>query len=50
MEFEQRWYDFNEIDDPETGHKRLVEDYHMLFVITPTAETFPFKLDMNKHF
>jgi hypothetical protein len=49
-EFEQRWWDFNEVEDPETGRKRLVEDYHMLFVIIPPGETFPLRLQMQSHF
>lgn len=46
-EFRERWYDFNEVPDPETGRSRLVEDYHMLFVVTPVTEPFPLELGMH---
>ena len=49
-EFEERWYDFNEVPDPVTGQPRLVEDYHMLFIITPHFETFPREMGMQKDF
>jgi hypothetical protein len=47
-EFEARWYDYNEVPDPETGRPRLVEDYHMMFLITPPGEVFPFKYGMKR--
>lgn len=47
-EFEQRWYDFNEVPDPTGGPPRLVEDYHLLFVITPQNKTFPRELGLKR--
>jgi hypothetical protein len=49
QEFEERWYDFNEVIDPESGRPKLVEDYHMMFIITPIAEVFPLKLGMKRY-
>jgi hypothetical protein len=46
QEFEQRWWDFNEITDPSTGQEKLVEDFHMMFIITPKEEAFPRELGM----
>jgi hypothetical protein len=46
-EFEARWWDFNEIPDPYTGLARLVEDDHLMFIITPHSETFPRELGME---
>ena len=40
-EFLPRWYDFNEVVDPDTGRAELVEDYHLLFVIVPQRARFP---------
>lgn len=48
-EFEERWYDFNEVPDLLTGQSRLVEDYHMMFIVTPADEVFPFKLGMKRY-
>lgn len=44
--FEKRWWDFNEVQDPESGRAKLVEDFHMLFIITPRGKRFPYKLGM----
>lgn len=45
--FVTRWYDFNEVVNPKTGRKRLVEDREMLFIVTPYEETFPRELGMK---
>jgi hypothetical protein len=47
-EFANRWYDYNEILDPETGEARIVEDYHMMFIVAPKEETFPEQLKMKR--
>jgi hypothetical protein len=44
--FARRWWDTNEITDPTTGRTELVEDYHMMFIITPAEATFPAELGM----
>jgi hypothetical protein len=46
--FVKRWWDTNEVPDPATGTSKLVEDYHMLFIVTPTVETFPSSLGLAK--
>ena len=48
-EFEQRWYDYNEVTDPKTGKTKLVEDFHMLFVVTPQEETFPETIGLQSY-
>ena len=39
--FIRRWWDVNEVPVPETGVLRLVEDRHMLFVITGERTALP---------
>jgi hypothetical protein len=39
--FLRRWWDTNDIPDPITGRKKLVEDVRLLFFITPLGEFFP---------
>lgn len=46
--FENRWYDFNEVPDPGKRNNRIIEDYHMMFLITPGDEDFPIELGMAK--
>lgn len=47
-EFLERWWDTNEVTDPETGRAVLVEDYHMLFIVTPADAEFPPELGMHR--
>ncbi|RPH75081.1 hypothetical protein EHM76_02375 [bacterium] len=42
----ERWWDTNEITDPETGKALLVEDYHMLFFVAPVEAEFPPELGL----
>lgn len=46
-EFEARWFDFNEVQDPISGQARLVEDYHMLFVVTRRNVLFPRRMGLR---
>jgi hypothetical protein len=46
--FIRRWWDVNEVPAPETGASRLVEDRHMLFVITGERARFPASLGMTR--
>ncbi|HJX59441.1 hypothetical protein A2V61_02455 [Candidatus Woesebacteria bacterium RBG_19FT_COMBO_47_8] len=46
LEFEDRWWDENEIKDPYTGKVSQERDYHMMFVITPKQENFPETFEM----
>jgi hypothetical protein len=45
--FIKRWWDTNEVIDPRTGKARLVEDYHMMFIVTLKEASFPQKLKMK---
>jgi hypothetical protein len=47
-DFEDRWWDFNELTDASTGETRLVEDYHMMFIVTPKQVLFPLELGMKR--
>lgn len=47
-EFAERWWDTNEIVDPQTGQAHFVEDYHMLFIVTSKEATFPEELTMKR--
>jgi hypothetical protein len=44
--FVKRWWDTNEITDPLTGEQRLLEDYHMMFVVARQRVRFPARLGM----
>ncbi len=46
-EFESRWYDHNEVSDPATGQAEVVEDFHMMFVITRRNATFPKRMGLR---
>lgn len=39
--FLRRWWDTNEVEDPVTHRKRLVEDFRLLFFIAPKDQIFP---------
>lgn len=47
-EFDSRWFDYNEVPNPRSRRKKYVKDDHMLFVIVPPNETFPFDLGMKQ--
>lgn len=46
-EFLPRWWDVNEVFDQTGQYSRLVEDYHMLFVVTKKGASFPKLLGMK---
>jgi ABC-type bacteriocin/lantibiotic exporter with double-glycine peptidase domain len=48
MEFNNRWWDENEIIDLETQKKYIVREEHMMFVVTPKEAIFPEYLGMTK--
>lgn len=48
QEFMNRWYDYNEIIDPQSGEARIEQDYHMMFIVAPKEETFPDSLGMKR--
>lgn len=39
--FLRRWWDTNEVRDPVTGRKQILEDVRLLFFVTPMYEYFP---------
>lgn len=45
--FDRRWYDFNEVPDPISGQPVLVEDDHLIFVITRRNVLFPQRMGMR---
>jgi len=48
LEFEDRWWDENEVKDPLTHKVKILRDYHTMFIVTPKEETFPENLGMIK--
>lgn len=46
--FKKRWWDYNQVINPETKKSRRVKDYQMLFLITLKKEQFPKKLGFIK--
>jgi hypothetical protein len=47
-EFEERWYDFNEVPDPFGGQPQVVEDYHLMFVVVRRNVVFPLRMGMHR--
>jgi hypothetical protein len=45
-EFVERWWDYNEVMNIETGKPELVKDTHLMFIVTPKDVTFPEQLGM----
>jgi hypothetical protein len=45
--FLPRWWDTNEVRNPRTGKRRLVEDRQVMFLVAPAGETFPLELGMR---
>lgn len=48
MEFQRRWWDHNVIFSANTGKKELVQDKHLLFIVTRKSDTFPEELGMSR--
>jgi hypothetical protein len=48
LEFEDRWWDENEIRNLETNEVSYERDYHTMFVITPKNESWPEELGMSR--
>lgn len=48
-EFDERWYDFNEVTDPQTGRSALVKDDHMLFLVARPNVLFPRRMGMRPY-
>ena len=45
--FLNRWWDFNEVKDPQTGKKEFKKDEQLIFVVTPLDVSFPAELQMQ---
>ena len=45
--FLTRWWDFNEVKDPQTGEKVYKKDEQLFFVVAPRNVTFPTELGME---
>ena len=48
--FQDRWWDFNEVKDPQTGEKSFKKDEELFFVVVPLALTFPAELGMQAYY
>jgi len=48
--FLNRWWDFNEVKDIETGEKEFKKDEQLFFVVTPLSITFPAELGMQSFY
>jgi hypothetical protein len=48
--FLQRWWDFNEVVDPQTGEKAAKKDEQLFFVVVPRDASFPVELGMKSHY
>jgi ABC-type bacteriocin/lantibiotic exporter with double-glycine peptidase domain len=45
--FLKRWWDFNEVKDPQTGEKTFKKDEQLFFVVAPLTVAFPAELGMQ---
>ena len=48
--FLNRWWDYNEVKDPQTGEKVFKKDEQLFFVVTPLSTTFPAELGMQSYY
>jgi len=48
--FLSRWWDFNEVKDPQTGEKTFKKDEQLFFVVAPLSVTFPDELQMQAYY
>jgi ABC-type bacteriocin/lantibiotic exporter with double-glycine peptidase domain len=48
--FLNRWWDFNEVKDPQTGEKTFKKDEQLFFVVVPLNVTFPTELGMRSYY
>jgi len=48
--FQERWWDFNEVKDLETGTKTFKKDEQLFFVVTPLSVSFPVELGMKSYY
>jgi hypothetical protein len=48
--FLNRWWDFNEVKDPETGEKTFKKDEQLFFVVVPLSVVFSVELGMQSYY
>ena len=48
--FVSRWWDFNEVKDPETEEKQFKKDEQLFFVVVPLSVAFPAELGMQSYY
>ena len=48
--FENRWWDFNEVKDVETGEEIFKKDEQLFFVVVPLDVLFPEELGMQSYY
>jgi ABC-type bacteriocin/lantibiotic exporter with double-glycine peptidase domain len=48
--FLTRWWDFNEVKDPQTGEKASRKDEQLFFVVAPKSVEFPVELGMQSYY
>lgn len=48
--FLDRWWDFNEVKDPQTGEKVFKKDEQLFFVVAPLSVAFPVELGMQSYY
>lgn len=48
--FLSRWWDFNEVKDPQTGEKTFKKDEQLFFVVVPLSVAFPVELGMQSFY
>ncbi len=48
-EFDQRWYDYNEVPDPASSEAVLLKDDHLMFVVVPRNVSYPRRMGMQAY-
>lgn len=48
--FLKRWWDYNEVKDPQTGEKVFKKDEQLFFVVAPLDVSFPVELQMQSFY
>lgn len=48
--FLNRWWDFNEVKDLDTGEKNFKKDERLFFVVVPLSEKFPAEIGMQSYY
>ena len=48
--FLKRWWDYNQVMDPQSGEKTFKKDEDLFFVVTPLEVSFPAELGMQAYY